>query len=133
MAAIFFRGHPYIWRTTVRHDTANSEPTIYILIKRLLARVHDDVIFIAEGGGRACHILASCFKSPHNVIKLMQNFQMVGSYAPTLPFSTVLYCLVRKWALVWGWVLLFLYQLEEPNTVGGLYKLAMIYCTVFLS
>ena len=23
MAAIFFRGHPYIWRTTVRHDKPN--------------------------------------------------------------------------------------------------------------
>ena len=28
MAAIFFRGHPYIWRTTVRHDRICSGSTV---------------------------------------------------------------------------------------------------------
>ena len=29
MAAIFFRGHPYIWRTTVRHDRESGGTSVY--------------------------------------------------------------------------------------------------------
>ena len=30
MAAIFFRGHPYIWRTTVRHDIGRCISAVHI-------------------------------------------------------------------------------------------------------
>ena len=48
MAAIFFRGHPYIWRTTVRHDESIVYNNVTKLAMSTLAHTEEPKWYITE-------------------------------------------------------------------------------------